>query len=108
MPVFKFRQSELEHVRSLLKAALGPLFDPEYDNDDGGIEAIIDWAAGAGCTIEEAVTAEANAAKVTAHLNRMQWNHFRERAAATEDCRMLFQMLPRGISGRIFVEQNSD
>jgi hypothetical protein len=81
MPVFKYRQFELDRVRTLLKAALGPLFGPEYDDD--GIEAIIDWAAGAGCSIEEAVTAEANAAKVTAHLNGMQWNHFRQRAAAS-------------------------
>ncbi len=69
MRVYKYPQSELDRVRWLLKWALGPLFDPEYDQDDDGIEAIIDWAAESGCSVEEAVTVEAKAViLVSTHL----------------------------------------
>jgi hypothetical protein len=64
----EYKQSELDHVRSLLKASLGPLWRASDFSDDE-LECIIGWAEDSGRGLEETVSDHAKAIiLVMAHL----------------------------------------
>jgi hypothetical protein len=64
----EYKRSELDHVRSLLKASLGPLWRTSDFSDDE-LECIIDWAEESGFSLEDTVSDHAKAIiLVSTHL----------------------------------------